>query len=151
MKIAIASDHKGYHLKVTLISYLSKKGYEILDLGTDSVISTDYPKYAFLLCEKVVNKEADFGIVICGTGIGISIACNKVKGIRCAKVDNIKEAELTRSDNDANVLALNGSMMSFKAKDIVDVFFKTSFSNGQRHLRRLKMIEDYEEGKYNER
>lgn len=144
MKIAIASDHKGYHLKVTLITYLKKKGYEIIDLGTDSVISTDYPKYAFLLGESILKKDADYGIVICGTGIGISIACNKVKGIRCAKVDNIKEAKLTRLDNDANVLALNGSMMSFKAKDIVDVFLKTSFSNEERHLKRLKMIDEYE-------
>ena len=150
MKIAIASDHKGYHLKVTLISYLVKKGYEVIDLGTDSVISVDYPIYAFNLCKKVAHKEADFGIAICGTGIGISIACNKVKGIRCAKVDNIKEAELTRLDNNANVLALNGSMMSYKAKDIVDVFLKTKFSNSERHIKRLKMIEDYEEGNSNE-
>lgn len=150
MKIAIASDHKGYHLKVALTSYLVKKGYEVIDLGTDSVISVDYPIYAFNLCNKVVHKEADFGIAICGTGIGISIACNKVKGIRCAKVDNIKEAELTRLDNDANVLALNGSMMSYKAKDIVDVFLKTKFSNSERHIKRLKMIEDYEEGNSNE-
>ena len=149
MKIAIASDHKGYHLKVTLITYLKKKGFEIIDLGTDSVLSTDYPKYAFLLGEIISKKEAEYGIVICGTGIGISIACNKVKGIRCAKVDNIKEAELTRLHNDANVLALNGGMMSFKAKDIIDVFFKTNFSNEERHVKRLKMIEDYEEsGKY---
>ncbi len=150
MKIAIASDHKGYHLKVTLTSYLVKKGYEVIDLGTDSVISVDYPIYAFNLCKKVARKEADFGIAICGTGIGISIACNKVKGIRCAKVDNIKEAELTRLDNNANVLALNGSMMSYKAKDIVDVFLKTKFSNSERHIKRLKMIEDYEEGNSNE-
>lgn len=150
MKIAIASDHKGYHLKVALTSYLVKKGYEVIDLGTDSVISVDYPTYAFNLCKKVASKEADFGIAICGTGIGISIACNKVKGIRCAKVDNIKEAELTRLDNDANVLALNGSMMSYKAKDIVDVFLKTKFSNSERHIKRLKMIEDYEEGNSNE-
>jgi len=150
MKIAIASDHKGYHLKTTLITYLTKKGHEVIDLGTDSVFSTDYPKYAFLLCEKVSQKEAKYGIVICGTGIGISIACNKVKGIRCAKVDNIKEARLTRNDNDANVLSLNGNMFAYKAKDIVDVFLKTSFSNQERHIKRLKMIEDYEEGNYNE-
>lgn len=150
MRIAIASDHKGYHLKTTLITYLRKKGYDVLDLGTDSVIRTDYPKYAFLLCEKITNKEADFGIVICGTGIGISIACNKVKGIRCAKVDNIKEAKLTRCDNDANVLALNGSMMAYKAKDIVDVFLSTSFSNMERHINRLKMIENYEKADHYE-
>ena len=149
MKIAIASDHKGYHLKTSLITYLQKKGYEVLDLGTDSVLSTDYPKYAFKLGEAIQKKEADYGIVICGTGIGISIACNKVKGIRCAKVDNVKEAKLTRQDNDSNVLALNGSIMTFRAKDIVDVFFKTSFSNEERHIRRLQMIENYEkDGKY---
>ena len=150
MKIAIASDHKGYHLKTTLNTYLTKKGYEVIDVGTDSVFSTDYPKYAFELCKKINNGEADFGIVICGTGIGVSIACNKVKGIRCAKVDNIKEAKLTRLDNDANVLALNGNMYSYKAKDIVDVFLKTNFSNLERHLKRIKMIESYEEGKYDE-
>lgn len=145
MKIVIASDHKGYHLKTTLITYLTKKGYEIMDLGTDSVLSTDYPKYAFLLGDAITKKEAECGIVICGTGIGVSIACNKVKGVRCAKVDNIKEAELTRLHNDANVLALNGGMISFKAKDIVDVFLKTNFSNEERHVKRLKMIEAYEE------
>ena len=150
MKIAIASDHKGYHLKTTLKTYLTKKGYETLDLGTDSVFSVDYPKYAFRLCDVVTKKEADYGIVICGTGIGISIACNKVKGIRCAKVDNIKDAKLTRVDNDANVLALNGSMMAYKAKDIVDTFLKTNFSNEERHIKRLKMIEEYEKGKYHE-
>lgn len=145
MKIAIASDHKGYHLKVMLISYLKKKGFEIVDLGTDSVLSTDYPKFAFLLGETISNKVADYGIAVCGTGIGISIACNKVKGIRCAKVDNVKEAKLTRLHNDANILALNGNMLGFKAKDIVDVFFKTNFSNEERHIKRLKMIQEYEE------
>ncbi|MBQ7137186.1 MAG: ribose 5-phosphate isomerase B [Bacilli bacterium] len=151
MKIAIASDHKGYRLKTTLINYLNKKGYEVFDLGTDSIFSTDYPKYAFSLCDKVSKKEVDYGIVICGTGIGISIACNKVNGIRCAKVDNIKEAKLTRHDNDANVLALSGNMFAYKAKDIVDVFLKAEFSNQERHIKRLKMIEEYERGKYNER
>ena len=150
MKIAIASDHKGYHLKTTLITYLTKRGYEIIDVGTDSVITTDYPKYAFALCEKIIQQEVDFGVVICGTGIGVSIACNKVKGIRCAKVDNIKEAKLTRLDNNANVLAINGNMYAYKAKDILDVFLKTNFSNETRHKKRLKMIEDYEEGNYDE-
>jgi len=150
MKIAIASDHKGYRLKETLINYLHKKGYEVLDLGTDSIFSTDYPKYAFLLCDKVSKKEVERGIVICGTGIGISIACNKVDGIRCAKVDNVREAKLTRIDNDANVLALNGNMFAYKAKDIIDVFLKTEFSNQERHIKRLKMIEEYEKGNYNE-
>lgn len=145
MRIALASDHKGYHLKMTLLSYLKKKKIEVIDLGTDSVFSTDYPRFAFNLGKVVQKKEADYGIVICGTGIGISIACNKVKGIRCAKIDNTKEAKLARLHNDANVLALNGSMMSFKAKDIVDEFIKTNFSNEERHIKRLKMIEEYED------
>lgn len=144
MRIALASDHKGYHLKMTLLSYLKKKKIEVIDLGTDSVLATDYPKYAFLIGESISKGDADYGIVICGTGIGISIACNKVYGIRCAKVDNTKEAKLSRLHNNANVLALNGSMMTFKAKDIIDTFLKTNFSKEERHVKRLKMIEDYE-------
>lgn len=144
MKIAIASDHRGYPLKTELIKYLSKKNYEVLDYGTNSTISTDYTDYAFPLGESVASKEVDYGIVVCGTGIGISIACNKVKGVRCAKVDNVKEAELTRIDNDANVLALNGTMPLYRAKDIVDVFFSTNFSNLEKHIRRINKISEYE-------
>jgi len=150
MTIAIASDHGGYHLKVEVMAYLKKKGIEVIDVGTDSVLSTDYPKFAFRLCQKLINKEADFGIIMCSTGIGVSIACNKVRGIRCAKVDNIKEAKFTRLHNDANVLALNGKMFTYKAKDIIDVFLKTQFSNEERHIRRLKMIDDFERGEYYE-
>lgn len=144
MKIAIASDHRGYPLKTELIKYLEKKGFKIIDLGTNSTDMVDYPNYAFKLGETVVEKEADYGIVICGTGIGISIACNKVIGIRCAKVDNVKEAELTRRDNDANVLALNGSMPLYRAKDIVDVFFTTNFTNVDRYVNRINQISEYE-------
>jgi len=147
MKIAIASDHRGYPLKVELIKYLTKKNYEVLDYGTDSTISTDYTDYAFPLGQSVAQKEVDFGIVICGTGIGISIACNKVIGVRCAKVDNVKEAALTRIDNDANVLALNGSMPLYRAKDIVDIFFNTNFSGLDKHIRRITKITEYENNK----
>ena len=146
MKIGIASDHRGFKLKELIKENLD---YDFIDYGTNSEESTDYPIYAFKLGEAVVNKDVEYGVAICGSGIGISIACNKVKGIRCAKVDNVKEAKLTRQDNDSNVLALNGSIMTFRAKDIVDVFFKTSFSNEERHIRRLQMIENYEkDGKY---
>ena len=144
MKIAIASDHRGYPLKTELIKYLTKKNYEIVDMGTNSTEMVDYPEYAFKLGESVANKEVDFGIVVCGTGIGISIACNKVIGVRCAKVDNMKEAELTRKDNDANVLALNGSMPLYRAKDIVDTFFKTEFTNEERNVNRINAISKYE-------
>ena len=144
MKIAIASAHRGYPLKTELIKYLTKKNYEIVDMGTNSTEMVDYPEYAFKLGESVANKEVDFGIVVCGTGIGISIACNKVIGVRCAKVDNMKEAELTRKDNDANVLALNGSMPLYRAKDIVDTFFKTEFTNVERYVNRINAISKYE-------
>lgn len=144
MKIAIASDHRGYPLKTELIKYLTKKNYEIVDMGTNSTEMVDYPEYAFKLGESVANKEVNFGIVVCGTGIGISIACNKVIGVRCAKVDNMKEAELTRKDNDANVLALNGSMPLYRAKDIVDTFFKTEFTNVERYVNRINAISEYE-------
>ena len=144
MKIGIASDHRGYKLKSKIIRYLNKKKIEVEDFGTTSLDSVDYPKFAFLLGEAVANQEVDFGIAICGSGIGISIACNKVKGIRCAKVDTIKEAKMTRLDNDANILALNGSMSAFRALDIVDTFLKTDFSKKERHQRRIDEITSYE-------
>ena len=107
MKICMGSDHRGYELKTKIIEALKDK-YDITDLGTYSKDAADYTKYAFLVGEKVSNKEYDYGILICGTGIGISIACNKVKGIRCAKVDSVEDARLTRNDNDANVIAISG-------------------------------------------
>ena len=144
MKIGIASDHRGYELKGKLIKYLSNKNFQIFDFGTNSKESVDYPKYAFKLGEGVVNGVVDFGIAICGTGIGISIACNKVKGIRCAKVSTSNEAKMTRLHNDANILALNGDMPLYRAKDIVDAFFSTNFSNEEKHINRIKQITDYE-------
>ncbi len=145
MKIGIASDHRGYKLKTKLIQYLSSNNFQVYDYGTNSEEMVDYTKYAFKLGESVARGEVDFGIVICGTGIGISIACNKVRGIRCAKVDNVKEAMLTRRDNNANVLALNGTMPLYRAKDIVDTFFSTNFSGVERYINRIKQITEYEE------
>ena len=144
MKIGIASDHRGFPLKSKLINYLTKNNFEVIDFGTTSTVMVDYPEYAFKLGEAVARRDIDFGIVTCGTGIGISIACKKVRGVRCAKVDNEKEAELTRRDNDANVLALNGSMPLYRAKDIVDVFFKTNFTGVDRYINRINQILEYE-------
>lgn len=146
MKIGIVSDHRGYNLKNVLVQYLNKKGFEVLDYGTNSLESVDYPDYGFLIGEKVSAKEVDYGIAICGSGIGISIACNKVDGVRCAKVDSVKQAYLTRFDNDANILALSANMPKYKAKDIIDKFFSTEFSNIDRHIYRIKKIEKYEKG-----
>lgn len=145
MIIGIASDHRGYELKKEIINYLESNEVEVVNFGTDSTDSVDYPVYAFKLSTAVVDKKVDFGIVICGTGIGISIACNKVKGIRCAKVSNVEEAMHTRLDNDANVLALHGDMTLEEAKNIVDTFINTQFSNLEKHKKRIKMIVDYEE------
>jgi len=147
MNIGIASDHRGYLLKEKLLIYLYKKGYNIIDFGTTSKESVDYPDFAFLLAEAVNDKTIDLGIAICGSGIGISIACNKVKGIRCAKVDSIFDAKLARLDNNANIIALNGSMPSYKAKDIVDTFITTKFSGLERHQVRIDKISSYEKPK----
>ncbi len=143
MKIGIASDHRGYELKEYLKNNLV--GNEIIDFGTNSCESVDYPDYGILLAEKVKNKEVEFGIAICGSGIGISIACNKVKGIRCSKVSTVKEAEYTRNDNDANVLALSSETKKKLALKIVRKFLETPFSNNERHLRRIEKIKKYEE------
>ena len=122
MKIAIASDHRGYEMKQELINYLKKQNYEVLDLGTNSKKSTDYPKYGILLGETIKDKKADLGIALCGTGIGISIACNKVKGIICAKVSTKKEARLAKEHNHANIIALSGEMSKLKTKQIIKTF-----------------------------
>jgi len=144
MKVGIASDHRGYKLKEKLKPYLIKKGYEVEDLGTDSTESVDYSDFGIKLGESVRDKEVDLGIVICGTGIGISIACNKVKGIRCAKVNSVREAKETRIHNNANVIALNERMFLFEAKDIVDAFLTTKYTPEERFERRIEKINNYE-------
>lgn len=145
MKIGIASDHRGYELKEKLKEALIKENYEVIDYGTNSKESTDYPDYAFILGENVVNKNVDYGVAICGSGIGISIACNKVKGVRCAKVTTKEEAEVTRIDNDSNIVAF-GEKTSFEdALEIVKTFINTKFSNLEKHNRRINKIKSYEE------
>ena len=143
MKLGITSDHRGFKLKTNLFKKLEEE-YQIIDFGTFSEESVDYPDYAFKLSKEVANKNLDYGIAICGSGIGISIACNKVKGIRCAKVSSVEDAYLTRKDNDANIIALSGKLSKFKAKNIVNTFFKTEFSNTDRYISRIKQISDYE-------
>ncbi len=144
MKIGIANDHRGYKLKKYLVEELSKE-YEVIDLGTDYEDSVDYPDYAFMLGELVTTGGADFGIAICGSGIGISIACNKVKGIRCAKVSNSEEAKYTREDNDSNIVAFGEKTTEKEALEIVKTFINTPFSNLEKHMRRINKITEYEE------
>ena len=142
MKVGIASDHRGYALKQKLLEEL-KETYEMIDYGTDNEESTDYPIYAFRLGEQI-GKEIDKGILICGTGIGISIAANKVKGVRCAKVSTKEEAELARLHNNANVIAFGEKTDISLAQEMVNIFLTTDFSYGERHMRRIKEIEEYE-------
>ena len=144
MKIAIANDHRGYNLKKQLISYLKEMDYDVLDLGTDSLEAVDYPIYAKKVADNIIEKNADMGILICGTGIGMSIAANKIKGIRCAKVSTEEEAYLTRLHNDANVLALSYKLVEEEAFNIVKTFLNTEKSNEKRHINRRKLIEKLE-------
>ncbi len=144
MKIAIASDHRGFHLKEKLKEYLTERGIEIIDFGTDSPESTDYPDHIIPAAEAVARGEVDYGIVICSTGQGSSIAANKVHGIRSALCINPTFARLARQHNDANVLALPADFISIQdAITTVEVFIRTPFEGG-RHARRVNKITDYE-------
>lgn len=145
--IVIGSDHAGYEYKEQIIKHLIKKGYEIKNCGTYSLDSCDYPDFAAAVCKEVVEKRAEFGILICGTGIGMSMAANKVKGIRCALVCNAFGAEMTRRHNDANVLALGArTTPQEEALNFVDIFLETPFEGG-RHQRRVDKISSLEENK----
>lgn len=144
MKIGIANDHGGYELKNKLITELEKKGYIVVNYGSDSTERVDYPKYAFKMCQGVINKEIDFGIAICKTGIGMSIACNKVKGIRCAKIDNEIDAEFSKRHNNANVIALSANKDLSEILKLIDIFISSTFEEG-RHLDRINMIMEFED------
>ena len=142
MRIGIASDHRGYELKQKIIKDM--KGIEFVDFGTDSDKSVDYPDYAFKLCTGIKNKKVDLGIAICGSGIGISIACNKVKGIRCARVTTIKDVKITKIDNNSNVIAFSSDINFDKIKRMIEEFINTPFSFDERHMRRINKISEYE-------
>ena len=144
MKIAIASDHAGFELKEKLKEFLNELGYGYKDFGTFSKESVDYPDYALRVAESVAEKKFERGILVCGTGIGMSMAANKVPGIRAALCYDEKTARLSREHNDANILTLGARLTSEKkAKEIVKVWLKTEFAGG-RHSRRLKKIEEIE-------
>lgn len=143
MKIAIANDHNGVNIKTMLKKYLEELGYEVLDFGSNTSESVDYPNYAFKVGKSIANKESDLGILICGTGIGMSIACNKVKGVRCAKVSNLEESILSRQHNNANVIALSSHLSESDLKEITKAFIETNFSNEERHIRRNNLIDNY--------
>lgn len=144
MKIGIGSDHGGYELKEYIKEYFEKEHIQYIDYGTYSLDSVDYPDFGKKVSEAVVSGEVDRGIVICGTGIGISIACNKIKGIRCALCSDTYSARMSREHNDANVLALGGRVLGKDlALEIVSVWLKTDFAGG-RHARRIGKISEIE-------
>ena len=140
MKISIGSDHGGYALKQELIAYLQEKGHEVKDFGCHDTSSCDYPDFGEAAARAVASGEYDCGIVICTTGIGISIAANKVKGIRCAHCADSLEAEMTRRHNDANMLAIGAGFTGKNlAERMVEVFLSTDFEGG-RHARRVEKL-----------
>ena len=142
MKIYAGSDHAGLALKLTLIKYLQKKGFEVEDLGTYTSDSCDYPDYAHAVAKKILSEPGTKGLLTCGSGIGISIAANRHKGIRAALCHTSLEAELSRKHNDANILVLGGRIIGeVLAEDIADKFYSTEFEGG-RHSKRIEKIEE---------
>lgn len=142
MKVAIASDHGGYKLKEAIKEYMEVRGIEVIDLGTDSEESVDYPVYGKKCAEYVVKDKADRGVVCCGTGIGISIAANKVKGIRCALCTNVFMAEMSRKHNNANMIAFGGRVLSEKeGVKLTQVWLDTEFEGG-RHKMRTDLLDE---------
>ena len=143
--IALACDHTGIELKKEMMKLLDSMGLEWKDFGTDTAVSCDYPVYGYRAAKAVASGECDRGIVCCTTGIGVSITANKVKGIRCALLDNPMSARLTREHNDTNMMALGAAVTGeMLALEIVDVWLDTEFSHAERHQRRIDKVMAYE-------
>ena len=143
MKIAIATDHNGVNEKQIIIDNLKDK-YEIIDMSTDNYDTDDYPTYAFKVGEYVRNNDNTLGILLCGTGIGMSIAANKVKGIRCGHVSHLSEAKLARMHNNANIIAMSYKNDINDLLECINAFITTDFANEERHIRRVNKINEYE-------
>ncbi len=147
MKIAIGSDHAGFVLKEQIKEYLSSKGHQLNDFGTHDEKSVDYPDYGFAVGNSVIAKESDFGVVCCGSGIGISIATNKIKGIRCALLYNVEVAKLAKEHNDANVIAFGARYMDKELVfQMIDAYMSTLFQ-ASRHTKRIEKITCFDEGR----
>ena len=146
MKIAIATDHNGVNEKKEIINSLKDK-YEFIDKSPNNFATDDYPDFALEVAKAINNKEVDFGILMCGTGIGMSIAANKVKGIRAAHCYNVDQARLTRVDNDSNIICLSYKQDMAELIPMIEMFMNTEHSTEERHHRRVQKIKDIEEGK----
>lgn len=146
MKIAIAADHGGFELKDSMVEYIKSLGNEVMDLGTNSSDSVDYPDYAKKVCEEIQQGDSDLGILICGTGIGMSLAANKFEGIRAACVSDVYSAKMSRNHNNANVLCIGARVIGDEvAKLIIKTFLENEFEAG-RHQRRVDKIMAFEKG-----
>ena len=144
MRIAVGSDHRGVHLRAKLISYLEQLGQEVVDAGTHAEQAVDYPDIAACVARKVANQEVDRGILVCGTGVGMCIVANKIPGVRAAPCHDHITAELSRRNNDLNVLCLSGDLIGEKLADrLVEIWLNTPFEGG-RHARRNQKIADIE-------
>ena len=144
MKIAIAADHGGFELKDSMVEYIKSLGNEVMDLGTNSADSVDYPDYAKKVCEEIQQGDTDLGILICGTGIGMSLAANKFEGIRAACVSDVYSAKMSRNHNNANVLCIGARVIGDEvAKLIIKTFLENEFEAG-RHQRRVDKIMAFE-------
>lgn len=148
MKVVIGNDHAAVDMKMQIKEYIESLGHEVINVGIDKVERCDYPDYAYAACEKIVNKEADLGVLICGTGIGMSIAANKVKGIRACACSESYSARLCREHNNANVVCFGERVIGIEtAKEIVKSFLSAEYQ-GAHHANRVKKIIDIEEGTY---
>ena len=145
MKVAIATDHNGVEQKLDLIYFISSLGYEVVDYSKDNTPTDDYPDFAERVAKSVSNNETDLGILLCGTGIGMSIAANKVKGIRAAKVSNLDEARLCKEHNNANIMTLSYKEPIDILKAMIQVYLETPFSEEERHARRVEKISALED------
>lgn len=144
MKVAIAADHGGFELKDSMVEYIKSLGNEVMDLGTNSADSVDYPDYAKKVCEEIQQGNSDLGILICGTGIGMSLAANKFEGIRAACVSDVYSAKMSRNHNNANVLCIGARVIGDEvAKLIIKTFLENEFEAG-RHQRRVDKIMAFE-------
>lgn len=141
MKISIGCDHGALDLKNKVVQFLTEKGHDVTDFGTHTLDSCDYPDFAAAAAQAVADGRCDRGIVLCTTGIGVSIAANKVKGIRCALLSDTKSAQMTREHNDTNMMAIGAGIISQElALEIVDIWVNTPFSGSERHARRIEKV-----------
>lgn len=149
MKIAIACDHNGVYHKFEIMNHFKIQGIEFIDFSPYNEQLDDYPLFAFQVGESVAKGESDLGILICGSGIGMSIAANKIKGVRAAHVTNVLESVLSKKHNNANVLTMGSQLVIEDVFKIVDIFINTKFENEERHVRRIEQINNYGNGEYN--